>query len=178
MAGNRSFLGYLRGTDSMSDREAQMLRAIDDYGAQVNATLHKIDREPQLIDHSAKDYESQFPEKLNGITAGLQIRQVFKDLNCKILEVKFAPMGFAPSHTHPHYCVHQVLAGEIYDSVRGKRYDKKDWFIISPNEVHSSQSISGAIVRMWCTDSIQLAREIMESGDYLFQDKNKSKRAQ
>lgn len=160
MAKKISLLQLLRGGDTLSEREKEMLRGIESYGADVNARLHNIDRSPSDIDHMGKDYAKTYPEKLNGTTNGIHIRQIDKDEYCQTLEVKYAPMGYAPSHTHPHYCVHEVITGEIFDSVRGLRFDKGDWYITRPGEVHSAQSISGAVVRMFCAQSKHIAEQI------------------
>jgi quercetin dioxygenase-like cupin family protein len=166
MAKKIGFFQLMRGGDTLSDREREMIRGIEDYGAQMNAALHHIDRDPSDIDHFGKDYPVSYEQKLNGTTNGILIRQTQKDRFCQALEVKYSPMGFAPAHTHPHYCVHHVISGEIYDSVRGRRFDKGDWYITSPGQVHSAQSISGAVVEMFCTESKAVAEQIAVIGRY------------
>lgn len=171
MGKKRSLLNALCGSTGYSDKEKAMLRAIDDYGASVNARLHKINREVVSdIDHMGDSYPPSGAKRLNGTTSGIEITRVSGDNFCQVLNVSFGPMAYAPSHRHPHYCVCHVLTGEIYDSVRGKRYDQGEVFVIDPGVVHSAQSIGGAVVRMYCTHAEMVAESILRNKKYLPND--------
>lgn len=149
-----------------SPRVLELTRKIDEIGAQANAQLKNIDRKPDTIDHLSVDYPKA-PRPMNGVTEGIKVRLLGRDQFCQVLQVEFGMQAFAPAHKHPHYSVCFVACGEIIDTVRdNKRFDKGDWFLVSPMETHSSQSMSGATVKVFNTTNKMVADSIMNNKGY------------
>lgn len=146
-------------------KNASMIHQMDCIGADLNCKINNIDREPTVINHHEKEY-SKLPFVMNGETKGIVLRLVKRDQYCQILEMKYGRTAFNPAHIHPHYSVVHILSGEIIDSVRGKRFDKGDWYMIDLNEVHSAQSMSGAVVTVFNTGMKRVAESILQNKGY------------
>ena len=143
-----------------SEREKQLIGMIDRIGEKTNAKVNKINRIPHEINHMGQ----HFPEVhkvLNGETKGIIVRKLLQDDYVQLLEVSFGKFGFCPAHTHPHYSVVHVVSGKINDAVRHINFIEGDWFKIDLNEVHSTQSIDGAILHVYNTDSKLVADTIL-----------------
>lgn len=158
-----SIFSAIRGKDS--ERIKELSRGLDSIGAEANAALNNINRDPEFIDHVLIDYPST-PHMMNGITQGIVVRTMKKDKHCQVLDVRFGKMAFFPNHKHPHYCVCVVHEGEVIDTVRGRRFDKGDWYLTKPHEEHSAQSIGGAVITVFNTYEKDVAESIITNRGY------------
>ena len=151
--------------------------ALEAIGARIDAGKNNICRPPSEVDHLQKTYETAYPQVLNGETSGIHVRQNGNDGTVQELIVTFGKRAYSPAHTHPHYSVVEVLEGTVTDSVRDKVFKKGEWYLTGPNEVHSSQSFSGAVIRVFNTADAFIAREIFSAQKYIKRDKLKIKEA-
>lgn len=149
--------------------------ALETYGAKMDAIKNNLCRVPSEVNHLQRAYETAYPQVLNGETSGIHVRQQGNDGVVQELIVSFGKRAYSPAHTHPHYSVVEVLEGTVTDSVRDKAFKKGEWYLTGPNEVHSSQSFSGAVIRVFNTDDAFIAREIFSAQRYIKRDKLKMK---
>ena len=150
---------------TISEREKELMRQIDKLGAEVNAKNNVLCRPSSEINHLAVEYAKE-KKVLNGLTRGIEVRQIYKDEFVKALEVIFNPFGFSPQHTHPHYSVIHVIKGNINDPVRKLDYEEGDWYLIKPNDEHATQSIDGATLHVYNTISKNIAETIFINQSY------------
>lgn len=143
-----------------SDREKELMRKIDKIGAEVNAKNNVLCRPSSEINHLAVEYDKE-KKVLNGLTKGIEVRQIYRDELVKELEVVFNSFGYSPQHRHPHYSVINVVKGRINDPVRKLDYEEGDWYLISKGEEHATQSVDGAIMHVYNTDSKLVADTIL-----------------
>jgi quercetin dioxygenase-like cupin family protein len=156
---------FLRAIQGDPSHEVRM-RQLDAIGAKANAKINNLDREVALkIDHLAHSYKKA-PQKMNGETRLINVRELIRDEWCQVLEISFAMMGFSPKHFHPHYCVVHVQKGEVIDIVRNKRFDAGEWYLVNPHEEHSAQSMSGSVITVFNTFHQKVAESILANKRY------------
>lgn len=159
-----TILSALRGKPSK--REIELSNKLDKIGAEANAFNNNINREPTIVDHLALSYPRTVTP-MNGETKGLQVRLIGRDEFCQVLEIKISSMGFSPAHIHPHYCVTYVESGAVLDTVRDHRYDKGEWYMVQPHEVHSAQSVCvETVLTVYNTSNRMVAESILANKKY------------
>lgn len=114
------------------------------------------------------------PEKstiLNGGSEGVMITERYANDHVRITELVFTNHSFIPKHKHPHYCIVKVLGGTIVDLINGDVMESGEMVLYRPDQMHNAISPAGARVIVFNTSNKEVARNILQQGDYYFKGK-------
>ena len=89
-------MGKLFGKKN-DDRFQETLDALETYGAKMDAIKNNLCRPPSEVNHLQREYETAYPQVLNGETSGIHVRQQGNDGVVQELIVTFGKRAYSPA---------------------------------------------------------------------------------